>query len=276
MDFINFKIGSKTIALKILDILLTERYDNNLTELPNKNSAFIGVKDYMGIPTPVFDLGIVLNNQSTQIANKQLYELLIEREKDHRVWLDSLEDSLIYDTPFEKAKDPDQCEFGKWYNRFVTDNQDLKAIMEKFDVPHRKLHKLADELISLSKRGDKEKALKIFEEEKRKTFTVLIRLFESAREQITLDYKPIIIFTTKDGQTPHIGLLVDKVEDSINVNSSDIKPLDAITSVGFDLDQQTKHMMRGLIKMENKHSVIIDPTVIFAPSVEQPETVVTD
>lgn len=93
----------------------------------------------------------------------------------------------------------------------------------------------------------------------------LLRLFDAAKEQITLDYKPIIVFTTKDGFNPHVGLLVDKVEDNINYKKEDIKPLDKLTEVGFDIDPQTKGMMRGLIKLAQKHSVLIDPSAIFKP-----------
>ncbi len=82
MDMINFRVGQKTISLKILDILLTERYENNLTSLPNENKSFIGVKDYMETPTPIFDLGIVLNNQSTNKTNAELTDLLVEKEKE--------------------------------------------------------------------------------------------------------------------------------------------------------------------------------------------------
>ncbi len=82
MDLINFRVGQKTISLKILDILLTERYENNLTSLPNENKSFIGVKDYMETPTPIFDLGIVLNNQSTNKTNAELTDLLVEKEKE--------------------------------------------------------------------------------------------------------------------------------------------------------------------------------------------------
>lgn len=265
MDFINFKVGSKTIALKILDILLTERYENNLTELPNENKSFIGVKDYLGTPTPIFDLGIVLNNQSTHVANQALSDLLIAKEKDHQDWLDALENSLTNGVPFEKAKDPDKCAFGTWYNNFKTDNDELRVILKKFDQPHRELHAMADELLTINQNDPSGEALALFHEKKRKIFTVLVRLFQTAREQITLDYKPIIIFTTKDGKTPHIGLLVDKVEDSLTVNKDDIKPLEQLTSVGFDIDPQTRHMMKGLINMDNKHSIIIDPKVIFSP-----------
>ncbi|WP_394192984.1 CZB domain-containing protein [Pseudoalteromonas atlantica] len=265
MDLINFRVGQKTISLKILDILLTERFENNLTSLPNENKSFIGVKDYMETPTPIFDLGIVLNNQSTYITNKQLSDLLVEREKDHLEWLDALEASLTNGTPFNKSTDPDKCEFGKWYTNFKTDNEDLKIILDKFDAPHRELHAMAGELLDMQRRLGKEKAIAHFNTKKRSVFNVLVRLFESAREQINLDYKPIIIFTTKDGHTPHLGLLVDKVEDNINISKEDIKPLDKLTSIGFDIEPQTKNMMIGLIKLEQKHSVLIDPGAIFRP-----------
>ena len=265
MDLINFRVGQKTISLKILDILLTERYENNLTSLPNENKSFIGVKDYMETPTPIFDLGIVLNNQSTNKTNAELTDLLVEKEKDHQQWLSALEHSLLTGAAFPNTIDPDKCDFGRWYNSFKTDNEDLQNILDKFDTPHRELHAMAREFLDLQKTMTKENVIRLFEEKKRQVFNQLIRLFESAREQIILDYKPIIIFTTKDGVTPHIGLLVDKVEDNINVKKEDIKPLDKLTSVGFDVDPQTKNMMRGLIKMKNKHSLLLDPSAIFRP-----------
>ena len=65
--------------------------------------------------------------------------------------------------------------------------------------------------------------------------------------------------------TPHVGLLVDKVEDNIEYRQEDIKPLDKLTEIGFDIDPQTRNMMHGLIKLADKHSVLIDPSAIFKP-----------
>lgn len=265
MDLINFKVGHKTISLQILDILLTERYDGNLTSLPNKNPSFLGIKDYMGTPTPIFDLGIILNDQSSSAINKALVQLLKEREQDHKAWLSALEQSLLHDVPFTKAKDPHQCEFGRWYYSFKTENEDLKALLARFEEPHTKLHRLADQLLTMCSEGNKAEAMKLFEKERITTYLKLIRLFESAREQIELDHKPIIVFTTLDGRTPHVGLLVDQVEDNVRCDESEIKSLHELTNVGFDIDPQTRRMMRGLIKRGDKHSVIIEPSAIFRP-----------
>ncbi|AZZ96684.1 CZB domain-containing protein [Pseudoalteromonas sp. R3] len=265
MDLINFRVGKKTISLKILDILLTERYEGNLTSLPNDNPSFMGVKDYMGTPTPIFDLGLILNNQSSYDINKSLVTMLQEREQDHKAWLAELERSIYNDQPFTQAKDPKQCAFGKWYYSFKTDNDDLRTLLARFEEPHNKLHALADKLLTINAKGNKDEALQLLEKEKSTTFMKLIRLFESARDQIILDHKPIIVFTTQDGQQPHIGLLVDQVEDNIHCDESDIKSLHEMTSMGFEIDPQTRKMMKGLIKQGEQHSLVLDPSAIFRP-----------
>jgi len=47
--------------------------------------------------------------------------------------------------------------------------------------------------------------------------------------------------------------------------AEDIKPLDKLTEIGFDIDPQTRNMMHGLIKLADKHSVLIDPSAKFKP-----------
>ena len=49
--------------------LLTEQYRNNLTEVPNNNPNFLGAKEFMNVPVPIFDLGRILNNRSTKEFN---------------------------------------------------------------------------------------------------------------------------------------------------------------------------------------------------------------
>ncbi|MCJ8270401.1 MAG: chemotaxis protein CheW, partial [Psychrosphaera sp.] len=75
MDLVNFRVGEKYIALNILDILVTERYQEDLTTIPTEDKSFLGVKDYVGTPTPVFDLGLIMNNVVTQQINANLVDV---------------------------------------------------------------------------------------------------------------------------------------------------------------------------------------------------------
>jgi len=264
MDLINFRVGQKTISLKILDILLTERFEDNLTSLPNENKSFIGVKDYMNTPTPIFDLGIILNSQSTQAANQAVSQLLNDWELNLHEWFQSLQHSLNNSQAFTLSTDSEQSQFLKWLRSFKTENQDLAAIISRFEEPYTNLLSSAKHLTRQLENDSTVRSN--LDKQKNAYYLQLKRLFESAIEQIELDYKPIIVFTTKDGSNPHIGLLVDRVEDSISYKKEDIKPLDKITDIGFDIDPQTKNMMRGLIKLEQRHSVLIDPSAIFRPT----------
>jgi len=266
MELINFKVGCKTISLKILDILLTERFDNNLTTLPNNNKSFIGVKDYMDIPTPVFDLGIILNNISTEQSNAHVLKQLRIWQDKLLNWFNTLQSNLLNSSASISNNDVELQDFVLFYKEFNTDNEDLKLTMSRLDEPFQSLLETTKAAIAAHNQSDHKHASALLEKIKRNSLIQLERLFESAKEQITLDYKPIIVFTTKDGLNPHVGLLVDKVEDNIDYKKEDIKPLDKLTEVGFDLDPQTKNMMRGLIKLAQKHSVLIDPSVIFKPA----------
>ncbi|ALQ06726.1 chemotaxis protein [Pseudoalteromonas fuliginea] len=273
MELINFKVGCKTISLKILDILLTERFDNNLTTLPNNNKSFIGVKDYMDIPTPVFDLGIILNNISTEQSNTHVLKQLRIWQDKLLNWFNTLQSNVLNSSASISNNDAELQDFVLFYKEFNTDNEDLKLTISRLDKPFQSLLETAKAAIAAHNQSDHKQVSALLDKIKRNSLIQLERLFESAKEQITLDYKPIIVFTTKDGLNPHVGLLVDKVEDNIDYKKEDIRPLDKLTEVGFDLDPQTKNMMRGLIKLSQKHSVLIDPSVIFKPTqIEESES----
>ncbi len=263
MDLVNFRVGEKYIALNILDILVTERYQEDLTTIPTEDRSFLGVKDYVGTPTPVFDLGLIMNNRVTQEVNALLIDTFTKAEKAHQIWLDELEDSLRHDTTFTGERNPHKCEFGRWYDNFTVEDEELSALLKRFDEPHQRIHKLADRLLGLKDAGQKDEALKELAVERAVTLTQLKRMFEDAQQQVTESYKPIIVYTTTDGRTPYIGLLVDSVEDSVNINDSEIKSLNKIMESGFKLNQQTQQMLSGIVKINNKYSLIIDSTAIF-------------
>lgn len=263
MDLVNFRVGEKYIALNILDILVTERYQEDLTTIPTDDQSFLGVKDYVGTPTPVFDLGLIMNNRVTQEVNANLVEVFTKGEREHEQWLDALEDSLKNNMPFSAEKSAHKCQFGSWYENFTVEDEELSSLLKRFDVPHKRMHQLADKLLSLKESGQLEEALKLLEVERHGTAVQLKRLFEDAQIQITESYKPIIVYTTTDGRTPYIGLLVDSVEDSVNIDDSEIKSLNKIMETGFKLNEQTQKMLNGIVKINNKYSLIIDSTAIF-------------
>ena len=244
MDFVNFKVGTKTISLKILDILLTERYEKDLTPLPNGNESFLGIKDYMQTPTPVFDLGVILNKRSTEQENHSLIEQLQLLEGKYA--------QLIKDDEGTLKDNPNFHEITSWYTHSKVSNADVNEVLDKVIQLHSQLPNLAHLALQ-------------------QTINNIRRLIQAAKESLSSNFKPIIVYTTTDGITPHIGLLVDKVEQSTSVDAKNIKSLSELTAVGFKLDKETKNMMAGLIKLEQGHAIIIDPRAIFRTEYLEPE-----
>lgn len=258
MEVVNFRVGNRLVAFNILDILLTEKFDNDQTSVPTEDASFLGVKDFMGVPTPIYDLGIAMNKTSTEDSNHALVDLLYARERDHEDWLEALESSIINNTPFLKAKDPHQCAFGKWYDNFDSDNQDLMDVLKKFDAPHKYIHSLADQLLRLAV-TDKDKALYQLGVERNTTLANLKRLFATARDQVAITYKPVTVFTTSDGQRPSLGFVVDKVEDSLHVEEDQIRQLNDLEVHTGNIDPRVKNMINGLLTAGKAPSLLLAP-----------------
>ena len=263
MDLVNFKVGEKYIALNILDILVTERYQEDLTTIPTDDKSFLGVKDYVGTPTPVFDLGLIMNNVVTEQVNNNLVKRFADGDRECIEWFAALEKSIKTGISFDLETSATKTEFGKWYHNFTTEDEDLTSLLKRFDEPHKKLHTSADKLLGLIESDQLDEALRLLEIARTTHLAQLKRLFTDAQVQVTESYKPIIVYTTTDGSTPYIGLLVDSVEDSVNINDDQIKSLGKIIETGFKLNEQTQQMLNGIVKINKKYSLIIDPTAIF-------------
>lgn len=261
-EIINFRAGRYKISFEILNILMTEKYEGNATQVPSGDGTLLGVINYQKVPTPIYDLSMILEGVTAEQKNADLIELLHAREKDHVDWLDALQESIDTGSTFTKAKDPHQCAFGKWYDGFDSENTDLMHILKKFDEPHRQIHSLADKLLTIAGSGDKEVALKQLQVHRQTTLNSLRGLFSAAREAITSSYKPVIVYTTLNGSTPCLGFLVDSVDDALTIEENDIKSFSNDGAIQFMGDLNLPNMISGLITKDDVNSLLIDPSLV--------------
>jgi chemotaxis signal transduction protein len=257
MEVVNFRVGNRIVAFNILNILLTEKFDNGQTSVPSEDTAFLGIKDFMGVPTPIYDLGVAMNKESTQKKNTDLIDLFHQYEKEQDLWLTSLENCVVQNSVFNKSKSYELSEYGKWYANFSSENQDLAEVLKKIETPIRKLYEIADPVLALNEQQDD--AIKIIHHAKQTFLASVKRLFETARDQVAVTYKPVTVFTTTDGQKPSLGFVVDKVEDSLTITDEQIKQLsDLDTHVGA-IDHRVKQMIVSLITTDSENSLLLKP-----------------
>jgi len=237
-EYMTFKSGRALYAVPIENVLTINGIPDELHCRSFGKDGVLGVIEYLNMPVVVFDFSLATNIQSSMDEKMELVDVLKQREQDHVDWLNALEKSILEGVDFKKARNPHECVFGKWYDTFETDDDDLKEIIGDFDKPHKGIHALADQLLEMCENGEKEKSLQILEHERNTTLLKLRNLFSKARDQLSGSIKPVLIYLTLDGQQSHIALKVDEIADVEEVNQEDLVAYENIGLPHFDKTRQ--------------------------------------
>lgn len=226
-----FWISDTLYAIDISKVLTISQDMSHIQSVPAKAQGLVGMVEFQDNAVPVLDFANVLNFPSGDENNKQLIDLLNDKEKDHVDWVSALEDSLVNDTPFTKAKDPHRCAFGQWYDSFKSRDETLMEILSEFDQPHKQIHALADTLLTMKQAGELDKALETLRFERNVTLKRLLKRFEQARTHLTESTRQVLLYITDDGTTPIVALRIDDINDVVDFKPEQFKPMDKINNI---------------------------------------------
>lgn len=171
----------------------------------------------------ILDVRAMLGMESLNAERDSYLETLRVREQDHIVWINELIDSVNEGREFTLATDPHKCGFGKWYDkltgdpdalrRFANDQLALLDVVERFDVPHQRIHGVAITAKQLVEAGRVSEAKEVIQKAKDIELRELIALFNRARELLTEMRRGVVVVVEYENQ--NFGLLFD--------NSCDVK-----------------------------------------------------
>ena len=164
-----FWLADTAFAVSIRHIHSVVQDDQEIRPVPAAAPGLLGTVWYHGAPVPVYDFAARLGTPSGREVKDALVQTLDKREEDHIQWLAALEASIRDGVAFTKARDPSRCAFGQWFETFETRDEVLREIMGQFDKPHRRIHALADELLTMASSGRKDAALERLEHERATT-----------------------------------------------------------------------------------------------------------
>lgn len=239
LSVITFSTTDASFAIPLDQVLYIEKdvkRNIQLNELDQFNHEVI---TFQNQTVQLYDFNRLIGCENHQQAMQNFVSLLDNMEQQHVSWLDALEESVLNNTPFNKALDPTKCDFGRWYEQFKTDNEELAEVMERFDAPHRKLHGVAKGILSTNK-TDHEQAMKMLQLERATTLSELIVLFQLAKERAKTSVRPIILFV-EHGDAKITALRLDNINDIVTYNRS-----------SFSKDDSTE----GVMKNKNEDFVI--------------------
>lgn len=264
-----FWIGDELFAIDIANILSITQDLDSLLKTPVKSKGLTGIINYLGDPVAVYNFAEMLNIPSTRELKTELVDLLNAREKDHVDWVDALEHSLKEGVPFEKARDPLMCAFGKWYDKFETRDEALTDIMTRFDDPHKKIHALADELLGLKEQGKLDIALEKLQLARITTLNYLKKHFTHARDQVEDSLHTVVINITNDGSKPVVALLIDEIHEVMNFTHADLIGLERI---GLDAIEGMEGYFKGYLGgQDNSSSCLLLDTENLLNNIKLPE-----
>ena len=238
-----FFVEDMMFGLDVENVLMLGQEVNEIQHLPVEERGFCGVVKFQGTVVPVLDYAHRIGASSGMDTKSELVETLTAREKDHIEWMNALEASVKTGVAFTKALNPDQCAFGKWYNKFETRDETLKDVLAAFDAPHRAIHALADKLLTLRDNDQQAEALEILAHERVTTLRRLRTLFSRARDQIESGMRQVLLYVTIDGKTPRYALLIDEINDVINYSPADFQ---SSSTGALSLIQKIEHVLEGI------------------------------
>ncbi len=172
--------------------------------VPHAPSYVRGIINLRSKVLPLVDLRMRLGFQSAASEMNEFYSMLNQREQDHRNWLNELEASVDEKRDFPLTSDPHKCAFGKWYDTYETNDLSAKAILRKFDRPHKRIHALAHKVEEFQAQGDFDNAQKVIEEGREKDLKRMIKLFASVQNHFSESAREIAMIV----ETPEFDYAV--------------------------------------------------------------------
>jgi len=239
-----FWVGDSLFAMNLENVLSVEQDSSVIQPDPFQGRGSLGIVKHHGVPVRVFDFAEFLGISSCGEQKEALINTLVAREQDHIDWLHALEHSLKSDEPFTRARNPHQCEFGKWYDHFESRDEELMEIVRRFDTPHKRIHALADQLLNLKDRGNIEQALKQLGVERDTTLVELRRLFDRARGQIRDSIRSVLLFVTTDGKAPRVALRLNEISNMVSFTPDQVT---VTASLGVADDERLAGAMAGYL-----------------------------
>lgn len=263
IEVITFYVDATQYATPVSEVRYIEQDKRKTTRIEVNEKLGAEVTTYQGKPVPIFDLANLMGCEAEYTTNLGLLQILDEKQKQHQDWMDNLESALKTDSAFTGARDPMQCEFGKWYSEFQAADELLADILADFDAPHQRLHALADELLAMRDAGETDKALSTLEYERGRTLSKLISLFATAKERIENITRPILLYI--DTGKKLVAVRLNAISDIVTYKRGDFT---SQTDVDDNEDVQGLQFISGYL--ENKDNeppcVLLDWHMFSGPS----------
>lgn len=180
MPWIVFKIEDKlfSISSRFVQAIIKMPEVNILPNYPEYVKGIIRYRDKI---YRLLNLRKILSLNNIEAKIEDFNSMMDARKQDHVEWLTDLENSIHQNREFTKTTDPHKCAFGKWFYSYKTDDITLQEILDKFELPHKKLHGIAIQAEKLKQLGKDQEIESLFQMTRNTTLMEMINLFDQIK-----------------------------------------------------------------------------------------------
>ncbi len=194
---------------------------SSVVALPGAPPHVRGLINLRGRTLTLVDTRVLYGMRSLPDELRALAAMMGQREQDHRNWLAELEACVQEGREFRLQLDPHQCAFGKWYDAFRTDNSGLAILLMRFDLPHRHIHAVGQQVIDLMHAGDREAARNLIERTRKGALSAMIDLFQEFQRSALELSRELAIVLEYESQT--FAIVADAIESAESLGGT-LKP----------------------------------------------------
>jgi chemotaxis signal transduction protein len=218
--YLLFYLGDEIYAISaefVREMLLTP----SLTALPGADADVRGVINLRGTVVKVVDLRRRLGMKPLVEVIQSFDNMLQLRKQDHINWLNELEDCIRERRDFKLATNPHECQFGRWYYGFKTNNGVLAKFLPRFEDPHNTIHKTAMEALAELHKGEPDRALSIIEERRDTALAEMIHLLDNITQLLRETNTEITVVLSSNGKPQ--AVTVDRVLSVERISAEDMQ-----------------------------------------------------
>lgn len=256
---LTFRMGESLFGIDVSHILSFSDSFDEIKYATQNIDGFIGYLDFRNTLVRVFDCATCLSQSRERDSLTILIEDIKTYQQAHIDWVNALEHSILTDEPFTKPRNPRMCAFGQWFYSFETNDESLRALLDKIEQPHKHIHSLADRLLDMAGTGQRDEAIEVLRIEKQTTLKKLLRVLEHITELLQNSIHPIVLHLTQDGRTPWFSMVLDDIGDIIDYSSislDKVKAMDRSEPIeGFVRDPSGESFM--MLSLDKFHEQIL-------------------
>ncbi len=219
-----------------------------LTENADGEAVSEGMMEYNGEVIEVYSFREMIGLAS---AFKDTQEMFVELKKQHKAWINALEDAVHKDVKFSKTTNPHACHLGKWIDSFSSNSDEVNRVLRSLKSHHSSLHKSAIDVLEHYEESP-QKAVDWVDSHVKDIYKKTIaHLDEMAThsKQVASDSQKLLII---NDSSRTYGLKVDEVDNIIHVEE------DAIM-INDSLRREDKYLtVSGVIKYDDRLISIVE------------------